>query len=224
MDNPSEILKHFMDVAIIDYKMSNLHSVQAACRKVGLPSIITSDTSQILDAKIAILPGVGAFGEAMNHLAELKLDDCIYRFIESGKPFIGICLGLQLLFDNSEEFGNHSGLGLIKGAVKKFQFSIDEDTKYPVPQIGWNKIRCNGAAWNKTLLFENRDEDFMYFVHSYYVVPEDKQLTLSTTTYGKQKYCSAIRYKNIFASQFHPEKSGETGLKLYKQLKINLDN
>jgi len=224
LDNPSEILKHFMDVAIIDYKMSNLHSVQAACRKVGLPSIITSDTSQILDAKIAILPGVGAFGEAMNHLAELKLDDCIYRFIESGKPFIGICLGLQLLFDNSEEFGNHSGLGLIKGEVKQFQFSIDEDTKYPVPQIGWNKIRCNGAAWNKTLLFENRDEDFMYFVHSYYVVPEDKQLTLSTTTYGKQKYCSAIRYKNIFASQFHPEKSGETGLKLYKQLKINLDN
>ena len=84
---------------------------------------------------------------------ELKLDDCIYRFIESGKPFIGICLGLQLLFDNSEEFGNHSGLGLIRGVVKKFQFSIDEDTKYPVPQIGWNKIRCNGAAWNKTLLF-----------------------------------------------------------------------
>ena len=213
-----------MDVAIIDYQMSNLHSVQAACRKVGLSSIITSDTSQILEAKTAILPGVGAFGEAMNHLAELKLDSCIHRFIESNRAFIGICLGLQLLFEHSEEFGNHSGLGLIKGTVKKLHFSIDKGIKYPVPQIGWNKIQSNGVAWDKNLLVQNRDEDFMYFVHSYYVVPEDEQLTLSTTTYGKQKYCSAIQYKNIFASQFHPEKSGETGLKLYKQLKINLDN
>lgn len=213
-----------MDVAIINYNMSNLHSVQAACKKVGLLSVITSDVSQILDAKIAILPGVGAFGKAIKHLTKLKLDRCIYRFIESNRPFIGICLGLQLLFEHSEEFGNHSGLGLIKGTVKKLHFSRDEGTKYPVPQIGWNKIQSNGVSWDKKLLVENRDEDFMYFVHSYFVVPEDEKLTLSTTTYGKQKYCSAIQYKNIFACQFHPEKSGETGLKLYKQLKINLDN
>ena len=99
-----------IDVAIIDYKMSNLHSVQAACNKVGLSSVITADAVQILDAKIAILPGVGAFGEAMSHLSESKLDDCIQRFVESGRPFIGICLGLQLLFDQSEEFGRHKGL------------------------------------------------------------------------------------------------------------------
>jgi glutamine amidotransferase len=204
--------------------MSNLHSVQAACRKVGLSSIITSDASQILDAKTAILPGVGAFGEAMVHLAELKLDACIHQFIESNRPLFGICLGLQLLFEHSEEFGSNSGLGIIRGEVKKFQFSTDKQTKYPVPQIGWNKIHCNGAVWNKTLLLENCDEDFMYFVHSYYVVPEDEQMTLSTTTYGKQQYCSAIQHDNIFASQFHPEKSGETGMKLYKQLKINLYN
>jgi len=211
-----------MDVAIIDYKMSNLHSVQASCKKVGLSSAITSDSGQILDAKIAILPGVGSFGEAMAQLIESKLDKCIYSFIESGRPFIGICLGLQVLFDKSEEFGFHSGLGIIKGSVRKFQFYASENTKYPVPQIGWNKIQKNGAQWNETLLCENRDNDFMYFVHSYYVVPEDDQVILTTTTYGKKKYCSSVQYKNIFASQFHPEKSGEIGMKIYQQLKTNL--
>ncbi len=204
--------------------MGNLHSVQAACKKVGLSSVITSDKGEILDAKIAILPGVGAFGEAMNHLAKSKLDNCIYKFIESGRPFIGICLGLQMLFDESEEFGIHSGLGIIKGLVRKFQFYEGENVKFPVPQIGWNKIRKNGAQWNKTPLCKNRDNDFMYFVHSYYVVPDDEQVILTTTTYGKQKYCSSVQYKNIFASQFHPEKSGEIGLKIYQQLKTNLDD
>lgn len=202
--------------------MSNLHSVQAACRKVGLSSAITSDASQILYAKIAILPGVGAFGEAMDQLVESKLDECIYRFIESGRPFIGICLGLQLLFEISEEFGNHSGLGLIKGSVRKFQFNAGENIKYPVPQIGWNKIQQNDDQWNETLLCKNRDKDFMYFVHSYYVVPEDEQVILTTTTYGNQEYCSSVQHNNIFACQFHPEKSGEIGLKVYQQLKTNL--
>jgi len=194
--------------------MSNLHSVEAACRKVGLSSAITSDASQILDAKIAILPGVGAFGEAMDQLVESKLDECIYRFIESGRPFVGICLGLQLLFEMSEEFGSHSGLGLIKGSVRKFQFNGGENIKYPVPQIGWNKIQQNGDQWNETLLCKNRDNDFMYFVHSYYVDPEDEQVILTTTTYGNQEYCSSVQYNNIFASQFHPEKSGKAGLRI----------
>ena len=110
-----------MDVAIIDYKMSNLFSVQAACNNVGLSSIITSDKKSILNSKIAILPGVGAFGEAIKHIKKSKLDEVIYEFVESGKPFIGICLSLQLLFDNSNEFGNHSGLGLIKGEEKNLK-------------------------------------------------------------------------------------------------------
>ena len=213
-----------MDVAIIDYKMSNLYSVQAACEKVGLSSVITSDSSQILDAKMAILPGVGAFGQAMAKLIESKLDECIYNFVESGKLFVGICLGLQLLFEKSEEFGSHSGLGIIKGSVRKFQFYDGKNTKYPVPQIGWNKIRQNSTQWNETLLCKNRDKDFMYFVHSYYVVPEDEQVILTTTTYGNQTFCSSVHYKNIFASQFHPEKSGEIGLKIYQQMKTNLSN
>ena len=210
-----------MDVAIIDYKMSNLHSVQAACIKVGLTSVITSDSSQILSAKIAILPGVGAFGEAMSHLVESKLDECIYSFIDSGKPFIGICLGLQLLFDSSKEFGDYKGLGIIRGTVKKFQFSKNESIKYPVPQIGWNKIVQNGVEWDQTLLEKNKDNDFMYFVHSYYVEPKDDSIILSKTTYGNTEYCSSIKYKNIFATQFHPEKSSEVGLNIYKTVKRN---
>ena len=207
-----------MNVAIIDYKMSNLHSVQAACNKVGLSSVITADKGEILDAKVAILPGVGAFGEAMNHLAKSKLEDCIYKFIESGRPFIGICLGLQLLFDQSEEFGSHKGLGLIRGTVKKFQFYISENNKYPVPQIGWNRIRQNNCSWDNTLLCKNQSDDFMYFVHSYYVEPEDENVVLATTTYGDQEYCSAILYNNIFATQFHPEKSAIKGQLIYRQM------
>lgn len=208
-----------MDVSIIDYQMSNLHSVQAACKKVGLSSVITSDKSQISDAKIAILPGVGAFGKAMSYLVKSKLDQSIYSFIDSGRPFIGICLGLQLLFDTSEEFGIHRGLGIIRGTVKKFQFNRSQSVKYPVPQIGWNKIKQNGASWEQTLLLNNQDNDFMYFVHSYYVEPEDENIILSKTTYGDREYCSSIQKDNIFACQFHPEKSGEVGLNIYKILK-----
>ena len=213
-----------MDVAIIDYKMSNLFSVQAACKKVGLSSVITSDKKEILDAKLAILPGVGAFGEAMKYLVNSKLDDCIHCFVDSGKPFIGICLGLQLLFEGSEEFGRYKGLGLIKGTVKKFQFHSYQSIKYPVPQIGWNKIKQNTISWEKTMFCNVNDNDFMYFVHSYYVKPYDESIILSKTTYGNVEYCSAIEYKNIFASQFHPEKSGKAGLRIYENLYRNLNN
>ena len=140
-----------MDVAIIDYKMSNLFSVQAACENVGLSSIITSDKDEILDAKVAILPGVGAFGEAMKFLCDSKLDDTIDQFVDSGKPFVGICLGLQLLFESSVEFGNYSGLGLVKGKVRKFQFYSNNSVKYPVPQIGWNMIKQTNNSWDDSL-------------------------------------------------------------------------
>ncbi len=213
-----------MDVAIIDYKMSNLFSVQAACQKVGLSSVITTNKNEILDAKIAILPGVGAFGEAMKYLGDSKLDETIFQFVDSGKPFVGICLGLQLLFESSEEFGNYSGLGLVKGKVRKFQFYSNNSVKYPVPQIGWNKIKQMDVSWKDSLLCNNINNDFMYFVHSYYVEPEDKQVILTTTNYGNQEYCSSVQYNNIFASQFHPEKSGEIGLKIYQQLKTNLSD
>ena len=213
-----------MDVAIIDYNMSNLFSVQAACKKVGLSSVITSDPARIISSKIAVLPGVGAFGEAMKQLHDLKLDDCIYNFFESGKPLIGICLGLQLLFEKSEEFGYHSGLGIIKGEVVKFDSNRDDNFTYPVPQIGWNRIKKNKNKWKGTPLCDNIDNDFMYFIHSYYVNPENSNIILTNSNYGKQEYCSSIHYKNIFAFQFHPEKSGEIGLKIYRQLKSKFTN
>ena len=212
-----------LDVAIIDYNMSNLHSVQAACKKVGLRSKITYDHNEILNARVAILPGVGAFGEAMKQLKKLKLDDCINEFIETGKLFVGICLGLQLLFEKSEEFGAHEGLKIIKGSVKKFNFSNLNELKYPVPHIGWNQIKKSKSSWSETLLTNNNDKEFMYFVHSYYVVPKDQKIILTETTYGNQSFCSAVKKDNIFATQYHPEKSGKTGIKIYEQIKINLE-
>ena len=208
-----------MDVAIIDYGMSNLHSVKAACDYVGLKSIITSDENQIMEAKMAMLPGVGAFGQAMKHLNNSGMTDCIKNFVASEKPFIGICLGLQLLFEESEEFGANEGLGLISGRVRKFNTFKDDKYYYPVPQIGWNNIKQNEQGWEKTPLKNNFDDDFMYFVHSYFVVPSDKSIVISKTVYGENNYCSAIKYNNIFATQFHPEKSGPTGIKIYKELK-----
>ena len=217
--------ENILDVAIINYQMSNLFSVRAACQKVGLKSKITDDINVILNAKAAILPGVGAFGEAMDHLKELKLDKCIKDFISTGKPFIGICLGMQLLFSESEEFGKHKGLSIVDGQVKKFDYKKDSINKYPVPHIGWNKILKNGIGWDNTLLKENSNEDFMYFVHSYYVIPVDATISIAWTDYGDFKFCSALSLGNVFASQFHPEKSGRTGLKIYKLIKhqVNKD-
>ena len=205
-----------MDIAIIDYRMSNLHSVQAACQKVGLSSVITSDPGQIMVAKAAILPGVGAFGEAMQYLTETGLDKCITRFVETKRPFIGICLGLQLLFDRSEEFGSYQGLGLVQGSVKKFRFNRSSNTRYPVPQVGWNRVKQNRFSWQDSLLSNNQNGDFMYFVHSYYVEPVDEAVVLATTTYGNYVYCSAIQHRNLFATQFHPERSGPAGLQVLR--------
>ena len=213
-----------MDVAIIDYKMSNLFSVQAACENAGLSSIITSDKDEILDAKVAILPGVGAFGEAMKFLCDSKLDDTIDQFVDSGKPFVGICLGLQLLFESSVEFGNYSGLGLVKGKVRKFQFYSNNSVKYPVPQIGWNMIKQTNNSWDDSLLCNNANGDFMYFIHSYFVEPNDESIILSKTIYGNTEYCSSIKQDNIFGYQFHPEKSGVVGMKVYQELKKKLHN
>ncbi len=207
------------DVAIIDFKLGNLHSVDSACKFVGLNSMITNDKHEIMNAKSAILPGVGAFGEAMDNLKSLNLDKVIHDFVSTGRPFLGICLGLQLLFDESEEFGTNRGLGIIKGKVKKFNVYKDKNYKYNVPQIGWNTIKKN-KSWEGSLLEFNNENDQMYFVHSYYVVPDNNKYVLSSSKYGNTSYCSSILKDNIFACQFHPEKSGKKGLNIYKKLKL----
>jgi len=207
-----------LDVAILDYQLNNLHSVEAACRVAKLRSEVTNDPKKILAARAIILPGVGAFGEAMTQLIDSGLDACITEFVDSGRPFLGICLGFQLLFDRSEEFGDHKGLGLISGSVNRLQFSASPEARYPVPHVGWNSLKKT-ASWKDSLLENSTEGDLMYFVHSLYVEPKDKSITLASTQYGEQTYCSVIRQKNIFATQFHPEKSGPAGLNIYHTLK-----
>ena len=198
-------------VAIIDFKVGNIFSVVQACKEIGLIVEVTSDYNTILSSDGVILPGVGAFGDAMKNLEEQGLIKTIKDFIETGKPFMGVCLGLQLLFSNSEEFGNHRGLGIIKGKVKKF-----DNSKTKVPQIGWNKIYKDLNTWENSPLEDTINDEYMYFVHSYYVTPSDENIILSNTNYSGKEYCSSIRKNNVFATQFHPEKSGKKGLEIYK--------
>lgn len=197
--------------------MSNLHSVKKACAYVGLDAEITSEVSVLLEADAAILPGVGAFGNAMENLHSLGLVEPILEFIKKGKPFLGVCLGLQLLMQESEEFGNHKGLGVIAGKVKKFPQISKQGNLIKIPQVGWNKIyKRKGKSWEKSPFKDLKNFEFMYFVHSYYVSPEDSNVVISLTNYEGFEYCSAIKKDNIFATQFHPEKSGPKGLTIYK--------
>jgi glutamine amidotransferase len=157
-------------VAIIDFELSNLYSVQHACNHVGLDAVITSNISEILNKDAIILPGVGAFGDAMANLIKLNLVDTIKEFVASGKPFMGICLGFQLLFSESEEFGIYKGLGLVDGKVKKFPNINYKGELIRVPQIGWNRIINNSinGSWENSLLKDIPDKEYMYFVHSLY--------------------------------------------------------
>ncbi len=203
-------------IVIIDYKLSNLFSVQHACETVGFTPIISSDKNDLKDADGIILPGVGAFGDAMENLDKLGLIEPIIEFANSSKPLMGICLGLQLLFSESEEFGSKKGLGLIQGYVKKFPPNIAND-RIKVPHIGWNRIYRpeNSCEWRKSPLAGLSADEYMYFVHSYFVCPDEKEEILSLTNYAGIEFCSGIQKGNIFATQFHPEKSAKEGLKIY---------
>jgi glutamine amidotransferase len=202
-------------ILIIDYKLGNLFSVNQALTNIGLDVKITSEASEIESADAIVLPGVGAFSDAMKNLEELNLINPIKRFIDSGKPFLGICLGLQLLFYESEEFGYAKGLEIIKGKVKRFNIHNANGETKKIPQIAWNQIHeLEGNSWKNTPLNAVKNGEFMYFVHSFYVEP-DEQVALSHTNYDGQNYVSSIQKNNIFACQFHPEKSAREGLKIY---------
>lgn len=196
--------------------MCNLFSVQHACECIGIHSYITSDIDLIMQSDGVILPGVGAFGDAMANLKRLDLVNPIKDFIESEKPLMGICLGMQLLMSDSEEFGEHKGLNIIPGTVAKFPNKDSEGNIIKVPQVGWNGIYHGDNFWDETPLQNIRQGEFMYFVHSFYAVPEDKIVTLSVTEYEGTKFCSSIAWKNVFAFQFHPEKSAQEGIKIYR--------
>jgi glutamine amidotransferase len=207
-----------MNVAIIDYDMGNLFSVQNAFREIGVNAEITRDTDDIMNADAAVLPGVGAYNSAMQKLKEHGLVDTITQYIQTGKPFMGICLGLQLLFTESEEFGNTNGLGILEGRVVKFP-TVFETKSIKVPQIAWNQIIPANLSWEGTELEHVKPGEYMYFVHSFYVLPKDQSIVLTKTCYEGIEYCSSIKKDNIFAVQYHPEKSGKSGLKIYHNFK-----
>lgn len=203
------------NIVIIDYGLGNLFSVKQACESLGFFPIISNDPEDLKKADAAILPGVGAFKAAMENLTESGMKDGIIHFVKDGKPLMGVCLGLQLLFEESEEFENCKGLGLIEGKVKKMSFEKEGGIK--VPQISWNTIYPKKEdQWNETPLKTIQSNEFMYFVHSYYVAPTNPVDILTLTTYSDFEYCSAVLRDNIFATQFHPEKSGGKGVEIYK--------
>ncbi len=211
---------NFGNVAIVDYEAGNLFSVEHACKAVGLKPVITGQSKEILRSDALILPGVGAFGDAMKNLRKLDLVHPLLEFASSGKPFMGICLGMQLLFTRSEEFGEHEGLNLIEGDVVKFPSVNAYGEKNKIPQIGWNQIlypeKCGEKCWHNTPLEQINSGEFMYFVHSFYAKPRKPENILAVSEYCGLDYCSAVIKDNIFATQFHPEKSASEGIKIYR--------
>ena len=197
-----------INIAIVDYGMGNLRSVEKGLARTGVDTSVTSDPDEIRSARGVVLPGVGAFGACMENLRSRGLDDTIREVVRSGKPFLGICLGLQLLFDESEEFGPVAGLGLLRGKVVRFAgASLD---RLKIPQIGWNRLKIRRPVAELANL---EPDPFVYFVHSYYVVPADPEITVATTEYGVE-FAAAIAHDNVFACQFHPEKSQADGLRM----------
>lgn len=209
------MLEKIKKVVIIDYQLGNLFSVKQACDTVGMDAKLSSSKEDILNADALVLPGVGAFMEAMNNLQSLDLIEAIKNKVNNGTPIFGICLGLQLLFSKSEEFGSGSGLDLIPGIIKKFPDHI-KDRKIKVPHITWNQVYKFNNYWQKTALKELKDFEFMYFIHSYYVKPDNDSCILTNTNYDGIEFCSSVIKDNIFATQFHPEKSADKGISIYK--------
>jgi glutamine amidotransferase len=196
-------------IAIIDYGVGNLFSLSSSFKAIGYDTIVTGDVSSIKKADKLILPGVGAFENAIKKLKDSGIDEVIYDETSSGKPLMGICLGMQLLFERSFEYGVHNGLGLIKGEVISMENTLPKELK--IPHIGWNYLKIK----KKNPIFKYISEgDYVYFVHSFYVTADNNSV-IATTEYGKE-FAAAVAKDNIYGCQFHPEKSGDVGLKILK--------
>ena len=191
-------------IAIIDYGMGNLRSVQKAFEKIGATARIVPFPRDIEQAEGIVLPGVGAFGQAMENLRAIGWDVALRDAVKRGVPFIGICLGMQLLFESSEEMGQHEGLGILRGEVKRF------DGNLKVPQMGWNQMHIHHS---NPLLRDVAEGSYAFFVHSYYCAPRDPAVVVATTNYGID-FASVVGSDNVFGAQFHPEKSQTVGLKM----------
>lgn len=213
------------DVVIIDYGVGNLFNVQRAFKHWDVDSIISRDPEVIQTAKKLLLPGVGAFEAGMQYLRDYALVEIIREYAASGRPLLGICLGMQLLMSQSDENGLHDGLDLVRGRVVRFQASTEGMDRFKIPQIGWNALKrpsgmgsdaTSGDRWRDTVLDSLGDEPYVYFIHSYFVVPDDSSVVVAVTDYGKDKFCSVLKKDNLTGCQFHPERSGEMGLKILK--------
>ncbi len=203
-------------IAIVDYGMGNLRSVQKAIEKIGYEAEITRSPQHIAGARAVILPGVGAFKDCMDNLEKFALITPVLKAISSGKPFLGICLGLQLLFSESLEFGRHPGLDVIKGVVKPFSATMPDPDRpggfLKIPHMGWNSVRKMQQVPHFS---ELKESSYFYFVHSYYVEPEDRKTVAMVTDYGTE-FVSAVAFDNVLATQFHPEKSQQQGLAILR--------
>lgn len=214
-------------VAIVDYRMGNVCSVQRACQVAGLEAEITADPARVESADGIILPGVGAFGDAVASLNALGLAEALHRAVRRHTPLLGICLGMQLLMTESEEFGLHAGLNLLGGRVIRFDRPADDGGRIlKVPEVGWNRIHPAARAgdWTDSVLEGLPAGTDMYFVHSYYVVPEDPSVILAVSRYGQIEFASMIQAGNLLACQFHPEKSGPAGLSIYRNFRAKLQS
>lgn len=200
-------------IAIIDYEVGNIRSIFSAFEKVGAMPKLTRDRQEILNADGVVLPGVGAYSHGMEKLTEHGLDSVIKDFSATGKPVLGICLGMQLLLSESDEFGRTEGLGLIPGSVKQLKLLNPQVQK--LPHVSWNELQVpDGVSWHGTILEGIASEEDMYFVHSFMAVPESESHVLSLTSYSDSQFCSSVKNGNVYGCQFHPEKSAEEGLKI----------
>lgn len=203
------------DITILDYGSGNILSIYNGFKKIGVEVNVSNDRKVISESDAIILPGVGAYGAVMNNLSEYK--ELIYDHVNDNKALLGICLGLQVLFTDSEESPDVEGLNLFNGRVKRF----DLPNEYKIPHMGWNQISVNDTVKNDISLVENVNNEYMYFVHSYYIEPEDKDIITAYCDYGGS-IPVAIGVDNIHALQFHPEKSGKAGLEILKNFVNNI--
>lgn len=210
---------------IVDFGGGNLYNVRRACLQASIDATITTSPDEALRADAIILPGIGAMGEAMKTLQSTGMDVALREIAARGTPIFGVCLGMQILMGEGTEFAPHAGLGLLPGKVVGFPREDATGAKLRVPHIGWNSLERAGGAgmqWSDTPLAATSAGEHFYFVHSYYVMPQDSSVVVARTTYGGIEFPSAIAQGNIFACQFHPERSGPAGLEIYRQFAAHI--
>lgn len=206
-------------ITLLDYGMCNMLNVARAFERCGAEVTITEDSAVALAASKLVVPGVGAFRDSILEIEARGFGDAIKRFVETGRPFLGICVGMQMLFEGSEEFGDHAGLGVLNGYVVAIPSLTTEGEEQRIPHIGWNHLVQpeTGRSWHGSLLEEfEGGQPAVYFVHSFAAVPADSAVRLADTIYGGHRICAAVQRDNVMATQFHPERSGEVGLNMIR--------